>query len=184
MWSPNRAHSQNQNSRLATIALLVAIGLILFVIESLIPRPLPWLKLGFAHIATLVALYWLDGKAALLVVILRVILGSLVLGTIFNPSFFISFTAGVVATTAMIFCKTYFGNLFSIFGISIIGAVFHNITQLAVANWLIINKSEIFYLIPIMVLTALFTGLIIALTSYFLLSRIALEPKYDEIKAH
>ena len=160
-----------RNSRFTQIALLIGVGLILFVFESFIPRPLPWVKLGFAHIATLLALYLLDSSAALIVVVSRIFLGSILLGSFFNPTFLLSLSGGLCATLIMVFAKEKLNKVFSIFGVSILGAVTHNLTQLIVANWLIINKNEIFYLIPLMTLTAIITGTIIAFISQLLFSR-------------
>lgn len=170
MSSRNNSQLAHRNSKLTFIALLIAVGMILFIFESLIPRPLPWLKLGFAHISTLLALYSIDEKSAFVVVVLRVILGSFILGTFLNPSFFISITAGIIATSAMILLKIFFQKIFSIYGISITGAVTHNFTQLIVANFLIIKKSEIFFLFPVMALTGVFTGFLIAFVSHLTMS--------------
>ncbi|NOZ62597.1 MAG: Gx transporter family protein [Calditrichaeota bacterium] len=171
MLSLNSAASATQNARFTKIALFIGVGLILFVFEALIPRPLPWMKLGFAHVATLLALYLLDSRAAIIVVVGRIFLGSILLGSFFNPTFILSFAGGLGATLVMICAKNKFSGTFSIFGVSILGAVTHNLTQLIVANWLIINKKEVFYLIPVMTLTAIVTGMIVAFVSRLLINR-------------
>lgn len=161
--------SKTKNARLTKIGLFIGLGLILFIFETLIPRPLPWLKLGFAHIVTLLALYLLDARAAVIVVLGRIFLGSLALGTFFNPTFFLSLCGGLGATLIMIIVKNRCNDIFSIFGVSISGAVMHNLIQLFVANWLIIHKIEIFYLLPLLILSAIFTGFVVALISQFLI---------------
>ncbi len=170
MSSLNNTANRNENVRLTKIALFIGLGLILFIFETLIPRPLPWLKLGFAHIVTLLALYLLDARAAVIVVLGRIFLGSLMLGTFFNPTFFLSLSGGLGATLLMIILKNQCHKIFSIFGVSIAGAVTHNLIQLFVANWLIIHKTEIFYLIPLLILAAIFTGFIVAFISQFLIA--------------
>ena len=170
--SPNEQNKLLSNSTLTRLSLLVGLGLILFLFESLIPRPLPWLKPGLAHVATLVALFAYGNRAAFIVVLIRIILGAMILGTLLNPAFLLSLCGGIVATLSMVCTKQYFSNLFSIFGISIIGAVFHNLTQLVLVQLVIVKKIEIFYLTPMMILSSIFTGFVVALVSHLILVKI------------
>ena len=171
MLSPNNSKHLLTNSKLVRLSLLVGVGLILFLFESLIPRPLPWLKPGLAHIATLLAIYMMGLSEAIIVVIIRVFAGSLLLGSLFNPAFILSFGGGIAATSVMGLTHRYFSGIFSIFGISILGAVVHNLTQLLLVQILIVHRMEIFYLAPVMILSSLFTGFIVALVSYLLMEK-------------
>lgn len=171
MSSPNNSKIPFTNSRLVRLSLLTGVGLILFLFESFIPRPLPWLKPGLAHIATLIAIYMMGVNEALLVVIMRVLVGSLLLGSLFNPSFLLSLGGGIAATLIMGVTHRYFSRVFSIFGISILGAVVHNLTQLCLVQILIVRRFEIFYLAPFMILSSIFTGFIVALVSYLLMQK-------------
>jgi len=159
------------NSKLVRISLLIGLGLILFLFESLIPRPLPWLKPGLAHIATLLALFLLGNWAAFFVVVMRVITGSLLLGTLFSPTFALAIGGGIAASFAMILSKRFFSHIFSIYGISLLGALVHNITQLVLVEFLIVHRLEIFFLIPMMALTSVFTGFIVAFFAKLILSK-------------
>jgi len=171
MLSPNNSKHLLTNSKLARLSLLVGMGLILFLFESLIPRPLPWLKPGLAHIATLLAIYMMGLSEAMIVVIIRVFVGSLLLGSLFNPAFILSLGGGLAATSVMGLTHRYFSRIFSIFGISILGAIVHNLTQLLLVQILIVHRMEIFYLAPVMILSSLFTGFIVALVSYLLMEK-------------
>ncbi|MDZ7318759.1 MAG: Gx transporter family protein [candidate division KSB1 bacterium] len=169
-------NSQKQvvgNSRLARLSLLVALGLILFMFESFIPRPLPWLKPGLAHVATLLAMYLLGNRSAIMVVVLRVFIGSLLLGTLLNPAFILALGGSLSATLVMGLVRHYLSRVFSIFGISIIGALVHNLTQLFLVQMILVRRTEIYYLAPFMMLTSLVTGFIVALVAWLLLSRTA-----------
>lgn len=172
MLSPNNSKPSLTNAKLVRLALLTGVGLILFLFESLIPRPLPWLKPGLAHIATLIAIYTMGMSEAMIVVFIRVLVGSLLLGSLFNPAFVLSLGGGVVATIVMAQAYRYFSKIFSIFGISILGSVVHNLTQLLLVHVLIVKQIEIFYLAPLMILSSLFTGFIVALVSYLLMQKI------------
>lgn len=63
-----------------TVALLTAVGIALFVIESFVPTPLPFLKIGFANISSVVAIMSLGVPQMFIVVMLRVVIGSLLVG--------------------------------------------------------------------------------------------------------
>ncbi len=172
MLSPNNSKFRLTNSKLVRLSLLISLGLILFLFESLIPRPLPWLKPGLAHIATLLAIYMMGVSEAMIVVLIRVLVGSLLLGSLFNPAFLLSLGGGIAATMAMGLAYRYFSKIFSVFGISILGAVVHNLTQLLLVQVLIVHRIEIFYLVPIMILSSLFAGFIVALVAYLLMQQL------------
>ena len=162
-------HKKNQF--LVHLSLLTALGLVLFLFESVLPRPVPWVKPGLAHVATLLALYLYGARAALLVVILRTAIGALILGSFFNPIFLFSMVGGLVATCAMILFKS-FGRLFSVIGISVVGAMVHNIVQLLLAVVLVVGQHEILVLLPGFLIPAWFTGILVGAVSFFLLRQI------------
>ena len=159
----------SRTKKIVVLALLLGTGIILFLFETLLPRPLPWLKPGLANVATLLALYFYGAREALGITICRVFLGGIIIGTLFNPAFILSLGGGVCATIAMAIAKRLWGEYFSVLGISLLGAFFHNITQLALTYFLIIHKSEIFFLVPLITISAVFTGFIVGLASYYLL---------------
>ncbi|MDO9081205.1 MAG: Gx transporter family protein, partial [Desulfuromonadales bacterium] len=146
--------------RLVYLALLLAMATALHVLEGLFPIPLPFpgVKLGLANIVTLLVLYLYDLRAAITVAIARVLLGSLLGGTFFAPAFFLGLTGAVLSTLvmALLVKKT---SCFSPLGISLSGAVSHNLGQLLMASFLLQNQAIFFYL-PILLLGAIPTGLV------------------------
>ncbi len=149
------------NRRLVYGALLVATGLVLFLFESIIPRPLPWLKPGLANIAGLMALYMLGLREAITVTLVRILVGALLVGTFLNPAFLLSLGGGMVAVLAMGAVKYFAQDLFSVIGVSVCGAACHNVTQMCLAYALIVRRSELFFLLPAMLLAAVVTGLLV-----------------------
>jgi heptaprenyl diphosphate synthase len=151
--------------RLVYLSLLLAMATTLHVLEGLFPIPLPFpgVKLGLANIVTLLVLYLYDLRAAMTVAIARVLLGSLLGGTFFAPAFFLGLTGAVISTLimALLVKKT---TCFSPLGISLCGAVSHNLGQLLMASFLLQNQAIFFYL-PILLLGAIPTGLV---TGYLL----------------
>ena len=68
-----------------TMAIMVALRVILHRLEALLPLPSPWIKLGLANLMTLVSLVFLGFKEAVIVTFLRVVIGSILKGDFFRP---------------------------------------------------------------------------------------------------
>jgi heptaprenyl diphosphate synthase len=164
--------SQRTISHLASIGVLTAAGLILFLFESAIPKPLPWLKPGLSNLVTLLALYLYDLRTAFVIVLLRVLMGAFILGTLFNPVFLFALSGGLVATGAMgllFYCPR---RVFSILGISIMGAFAHNLVQIVLAAFLVVGRAQVLYLMPIMLLSSLFSGFLVGIFAHFVVQRL------------
>jgi heptaprenyl diphosphate synthase len=141
------------------IALLAAYALALHGFESLLPTPVPWLRLGLANIITLTALFLYGIRAAIMVTLIRVILSSLFTGTFLGPAFILSLGGGITSTLAMGSVLSIAPRLFSAIGLSLIGALFHNVTQLFLAYFLFIQRIEAILLIsPIIIFLGTITG--------------------------
>ncbi len=158
--------------RLARTALLSGFGLVMFLFESILPRPLPWAKPGLANIATLLALYLVGAASAWAVALLRVLLGSFFIGSFLNPGFWLSLAGGCAAAAVMTMLKKYASTQFSVIGISLAGALAHVLAQIAVAGWLIVRRVEIVYLLPAMLWPALFAGFVVGIAAFLLLERL------------
>lgn len=156
--------------REAHLAGLIVIGLLLFIFEAYLPRPIPWLKFGLANIATLIALYWMGWKEALIVSLFRIVIGSFFTGNLFTPGFFLSFSGGLSAVLVM--GVLYHFKIFSLIAVSTAGALMHNLAQLFVAAYLLFKNPVLWYLLPYLVLTGTITGIAIGLFSYYLLKRL------------
>ena len=157
--------------RLVDLSLLTAASLVLFVFESVIPAPLPWVRLGLANVVTVSVLFLYGVRAAFLVTILRVLLGSLLVGTFLAPAFFLSLAGGLAAATLMAIARRVASPPLGIVGISTLGAVAHNAGQLAVLSLLFLRGADALRLLPYLTLSAtllgVFTGIAArALTSY------------------
>lgn len=158
----------NKTRKITVISLLVAQGLILHIIEGMLPIPFiaPGAKLGLTNIITLMSLYLLNFKEVLLVIILRVILSTIFGGGL--SSFLYSITGGILSFLVMYLLKKIGKDNISIISVSVIGAVFHNIGQIIVAG-LIIESSKIIIYLPILMIASVGTGIFVGLTSKYLL---------------
>jgi heptaprenyl diphosphate synthase len=154
---------------IARTGFLASVGIALFVLESLVPLPVPFLKLGFANISSVVALELLGGVPMMIVVLIRVLAGSLLTGTLFSPGFILAFTAGLTSACAMAVVHRIGGRLFSAVGISLVGAATHVLTQLAVVRFLFVQHEAVMVLLPVLLLTAVAGGLTVGFIALRLL---------------
>lgn len=146
-----------KTKKLALCAVLTALALGLSYLERSIPLqllvPLPGVKLGLANIVTLIALYLLGTKAAFAILIPRCILGA-VFGGGFTALAF-SLTGGVLAMATMALCREW--KIFSVYGVSILGAAAHGIGQI-VAAMAVMNSMYVGAYLPYLLVVAIFTG--------------------------
>lgn len=149
---------KNKVNQLTLCAILISMALVLSYMERFIPLqmfiPLPGIKLGLANIVTLMALYFLGGKSAFTILILRCILGAAFGGGISGLAF--SVTGGLLAMTVMCIFKRC--RMISIYGVSILGASAHNIGQILVAVFLMGSVYVTGYL-PYLLVVSVFTGM-------------------------
>ncbi|HSN66122.1 MAG TPA: Gx transporter family protein, partial [Fusibacter sp.] len=149
--NPKRKNTASKTRMLVFISVLVAQGMILSFIESMLPIPFiaPGAKLGLANIITLSAIYLLTFKQATAVVLLRVLLTATTFGSL--SSFLYSFSGGVLSLLVMAAILKVFKGEISLIGVSIAGAVAHNLGQLFVAAIIIHNVLILTYL-PILLI--------------------------------
>ena len=72
------------------IAWLTALAITIHIAESALPSPLPGIKPGLANVVTIVALVQYGWGTAAWVALLRVLIGSLLIGTFLSPTFLLS----------------------------------------------------------------------------------------------
>ncbi len=149
----------NKNKKYAIIIILVTNAILISLLESLIPIPIPvpGVKLGLANIVTLIAIAFLPLKDVLLIVTIRCFVVALLTRGIMMLAF--SLSGGIVSALIMAFLYAKFSKIFSIKGISIVGAIFHNTMQITVASFLL-GEVVILYYLPILLVSAVITGLI------------------------
>ena len=156
---------------LVFISVLVAQGMILSFIESMLPIPffVPGAKLGLANIITLTAIYMLTFKQATAVVLLRVILTAATFGSL--STFLYSFAGGIFSLLIMAAVLKVFRNDISLIGVSVLGAVAHNMGQLMVATFMIHNILMLSYL-PLLLIAAVPTGIFVGIVARILINNL------------
>lgn len=162
----------SKNQRLVYIALLAAQAVIISLIERSIPSPfffMPGAKIGLANIITCIALYTLTIKDAGKVVLIRIVLATLLGGTL--STFIYSATGALLSFLSMLAVKNLRVLPISLIGVSIAGAVFHNVGQLLVASWIAQTWAVMLYL-PVQSVISILTGLAIGITANYLLNHV------------
>ena len=141
------------------VAAFAALAIVIHVLESSFPSPVPGVKPGLANIVTLLVLFRYGWRFAAWVSLLRVVAGSLLLGTFMSPTFFLSLSGALASLLVMgllwISLRTWVGMA----GVSIVASVSHVMAQLLVAWWLFIPHPGILALTPILIATGVFFGL-------------------------
>jgi heptaprenyl diphosphate synthase len=131
-------------------------------IEHLIPLPfgIYGIKLGLANLVVVIMLYSLNTYSAFTINMIRIILCSMLFGTF--TSFWYSLLGGILSFIIMIIIKKT--NKFSPMGVSICGAIAHNIGQIAVAI-ILMEEFKIAFYLPVLLITGTVTGALIGLVA-------------------
>lgn len=145
-----------KTKKIVILAMMLAVAVVLGYVEYLIPFNfgVPGIKLGLANIVTIILLTADNKKSAYLVGVLRI----LIVGFLFsNLSMILYSGAGLVLSISVMILAMSFKRL-SVVGVSVVGAVFHNIGQLIVAV-LVVRSIPIFYYAPVLVIAGVITGI-------------------------
>ena len=151
---------KNGVKKLAVCGVMTALCLILGYIERLIPLsliiPLPGIKLGLSNIALLALLLTYGPAYAYGVTALKCGLSALLFGSVTSLAF--SLSGGLLAMTVMWLLTAIFKEKLSVFGVSVAGAVAHNVGQLAAAS-VFMSSAAVFSYLPPLALAGTVTGL-------------------------
>jgi heptaprenyl diphosphate synthase len=145
------------------LPLLGAFCLFLSTIEYLIPKPLPFMRIGLANLPLMLALDIFSLKVFILLVLIKVAGQALVTGTLFSYVFLFSFAGSFVSALSMFSLRRLLGPKgLSLAGIGIAGAMLSNGTQLLLARFLVFGPGMQF-LTPPFLAAGLVTGLALGL---------------------
>ena len=140
------------------IAKMAALAIGLSLAEAAIPSPLPGIKPGLANIMTLLVLQRYGLNAAIWVSLLRVVAGSLILGTFLSPSFALSFGGALASLAALSLARHLPGAWFGPVSLSILASFAHIGGQLAIVYLWLIPHAGVAYLVPVFGAAALLFG--------------------------
>lgn len=158
-----------ETRKVVHMGMLIALAMILSFIESQIPAfvAVPGMKIGLANIAIVFALYTLDFRSALMVSLIRVVLSALLFGSVVSALY--SLAGALISLLGMALLKKT--GFFGVVGVSVSGAVLHNLGQIAVA-WLILKTGALVYYLPLLLFSAVAGGVVIGLVAVVVIERV------------
>jgi uncharacterized membrane protein len=144
-----------EDQRIARYAAL-AIGLSLA--EAALPSPIPGVKPGVANVVILWVVLQCGWRTAAWVAMIRVVAGSLLLGTFLAPGFWLSLSGSVASLVGLLIAVRLPHRLFGPVSHSLVAANCHIAGQLALAALWLMPGSAVIGLAPVFALAALVFG--------------------------
>lgn len=158
------------------IAGFTALAITIHIAESALPSPLPGIKPGLANVVTLLVLCRYGWKMAAWVSLLRVLLGSILIGTFLSPTFFLS-VAGALASVAVLGVLVLVSRILPSWaagpvGLGVAAALAHMSGQFWLAYTLFVPHSGLLTLYPLLMSLAAILGLFSGWLTHSVLSRL------------
>lgn len=154
---------QEHTDRDKIISILGGLALFLSIIEHVIPKPIPFIRIGLANIPILISLILLTPRDTIFLILIKSIGSSLVTGTIFSWIFLYSLTGSIVSGVVMLLFYNIFKKRISMIGVSLIGALANNLMQILMAT-LFLGSGAKYIGIPILII-GFISGIVIGHTS-------------------
>ena len=159
--------------RLVLLAMLTAVAMILSYVESLLPSVgIPGVKMGLANIAVIFALFRFGWKEAAALSLVRVVLVSLLFGSV--GAMLYSLAGAVLSLAVMALLRRT--DRFSTLGVSVAGGVAHNAGQILMAM-LILQTRQLLGYLPVLAGAGIGGGILTGLAAALLIRRI---PEYEK----
>jgi len=150
--------------KIVILGLFLSIAIILNIVENITVAIsfIPGVKLGLANISIVFLLYFYGFKEMFVTNVMRVIIASLITGTLFGMPFMISMTASIFCM--LMIYPLYKTKRLSIYGLSMVQAVAFNFAQICVVSFLY-NSTIFFFYLPYLILSGIITGYLIAFSA-------------------
>ena len=158
-----------ETRKVVHMGMLIALAMVLSFIESQIPAfvAVPGMKLGLANIAIVFALYSLGFREALGVSLIRVVLSAILFGSVVSGLY--SAAGALLSLLGMALLKK--SGFFGTVGVSVSGAVLHNLGQIGIACFILRTQALVYYL-PFLILSAVVAGVVIGIIAAVLVERL------------
>ena len=157
-----------KTKRLVLLAMMTAVAMILSYVESLLPSVgIPGVKMGLANIVVIFALFRFGWKEAAALSLVRVVLVSLLFGSV--GAMLYSLAGAVLSLAVMALLRRI--DRFSTVGISVAGGVAHNAGQILMAMLILQTKQLLGYL-PVLAVSGIAGGVLTGLAAALLIRRI------------
>jgi heptaprenyl diphosphate synthase len=158
------------------IAWLAALAIVIHIAESALPSPLPGIKPGLANVVTVAVLIRYGWTAAAWVALLRVLVGSLLLGTFLSPTFVLSAGGALCSIIVLGLASRLPGRGLGPVGYCALAAQAHMAGQFGLAYALFIPHAALLHLLPVLMSAALLFGVLSGIITATMLK--ALPPQH------
>ena len=161
----------NSTKKIVRLSLFLALGVVLNIIESMLPVliPIPGVKLGIANTVGLIVLYYYGPKEYTLIGFLRVILVALLRTGIGSISFMLSLSGWFISTLFVLLVNLF--KKVSVYGLSMSSAVMHGVGQVVMYT-IISSLPEMINYLPILIVSGIISGNVLALLCSELLKKL------------
>ena len=166
----SKRHSKTAN--IALIGIGASLALLLSYVEHLLPplyAAVPGIKLGLPNVIVLYMLYTTDTRSAALVSGVRLLLSTILFGNGNLMAFLYSLAGAVLSFLVMALLKK--SGTFSEVGVSVSGAVCHNIGQTLMAI-LLLQTTQLGYYMVVLAITGTIAGIFIGLCGAQMVKRL------------
>lgn len=150
--------------KIVRLAIFLALGIVLNIVESLIPIPIavPGIRLGLANTMGLIVLYFYSPKEYIAIGFLRVFFVALLRTGLGSISFILSLTGWAIST--LVTLLIYMFGKASIYGLSIISALFHQVGQIIMVM-ILYQLPEMINYLPVLLITGGISGALVGFIS-------------------
>lgn len=163
----------NKNKTYIYISLLVAQGVVIGLLERMIPFPFafaPGAKLGLANLITIIAIFTMSKKESFFLVCLRLLLTTFLGGTV--STLLYSASGAFLSYAGMLLIKGLGPKRVSVIGISAAGGFLHNVGQLVTASWISGSWNVMLYL-PVLSFIGILAGIAVGIAANYLLEHVS-----------
>jgi len=170
LWTRSPDKNLKNVRKTAVLAVFLGAALALGVFERMIPLEIavPGVRLGLPNIVILALLYLFLPSDVIFVVILKCVLTAMLGGNFISLA--LSLTGSLLSFAVMSALIKMAGSRISPVGVSVAGAVFHNIGQIIAASY-ILGNFAVLALLPVLLVSGVITGVLTGTAVKHLLSR-------------
>lgn len=158
------------------IAGFAALAVVIHVLETNFPSPIPGVKPGLANAVTLIVLLRHGWRSAVWVNTLRVLAGSLLTGSFMTPAFWLSASGALCSLLMLGLCVQWNRYLptaaLSALGLSVLSALAHMGGQFWTAYHWFVPHPGLLRLLPVLMSAALVFGLVAGWATQQILRRL------------
>lgn len=141
------------------VAGFTALAVVVHLLESAVPMPLPGLKPGLANLVVLVVLLRHGLRLAIWVALLRVLVAALATGTFLTPAFALSLAGALGSVAALALVDGLGRGRVGALGYSAASATAHMAAQVAAAWAVFLPVAALLRLAPVLLAVALGLGI-------------------------